>query len=364
LTSALKLFYVSQTFYILCLSFSKIAILVFFLRIFPGQTFRRITHIVIAVTGISTLVVLLVQLCQCIPVTYNWEGWKGQFGPHRCIDLNALAFAAAGFSIFQDVVILILPLPPLLRLQVSWRTKAGIVFMFSLGIFILITSCIRLRFLVTFAKSLNPTWDYVEAVIWSGTEISVSMIVVSLPAIRLLLSKIIPGLFSTIASRTGWSFGNNERTEKTDRSLRRHSHAGPVQLAREGQAGCEEEGRDAEKEGSGNAQNGTPRRSKVSRVSLYTFSSCNRASVNESEEALELGDRIRGEVHTEVRVDSGASSRRHSEHHGDEELAESNGRADGGILVQTTTRVVSSYYSEPSGLRLGKLNFEEETQSP
>ncbi|KAH6695660.1 CFEM domain-containing protein [Plectosphaerella plurivora] len=341
------------TFYILCLSLAKIAILVFFLRIFPGQTFRRITHLVIAVTALSTVVILLVQLCQCIPVNYNWEGWKGQFGSHRCIDLNALAFAAAGFSIVQDVVILILPLPPLLLLQVSWRTKAGIVFMFSLGIFILITSCIRLRFIVTFAKSFNPTWDYVEAVIWSGTEISVSMIVV-----------MVPGLISTIASKTGWSFGNSDRAEKADRSHQCQSRVIALQPAHTGPESREGDPRDVEKEGSAIALRSPRRRSKVSRVSLYTFSSCNRISTNESEEALELGDRVRGEVHTEVRVDSGASSPRQHEPHGEEEVADGNGRTDRGIRVQTTTTVNSTYNTEPSGLRLGRLNFEKELDSP
>jgi hypothetical protein len=59
---------------------------------------------------------------------------------------------------------LIMPLPLLFRLNTTWRAKAGIIFMFSLGVFDLVTSCVRLRSIVSFGDSVNPSWDYTDTV--------------------------------------------------------------------------------------------------------------------------------------------------------------------------------------------------------
>ncbi|KAG7150010.1 hypothetical protein HYQ46_001068 [Verticillium longisporum] len=131
LTYALKLFYIAQTLYMLCLALPKIAILTFFLRIFPSQGFRRATYLVTGLIGLSTTITTFLQIFQCTPIRFSWEGWKGQFGQLHCMNRNALAFACAGLSILQDLIVLVLPLSQLLRLKVSWRTKAGVIFMFN-----------------------------------------------------------------------------------------------------------------------------------------------------------------------------------------------------------------------------------------
>ncbi|CAH0046672.1 unnamed protein product [Clonostachys solani] len=80
------------------------------------------------------------------------------------------------------------------------KEKFGIFVMFSLGIFITITSCIRLQYISRFGLSVNPTWDYTETIVWTGIELSVSIIVVCLPAMRKLTKRFIPWLASTISS--------------------------------------------------------------------------------------------------------------------------------------------------------------------
>ncbi|KAK0651665.1 hypothetical protein B0T16DRAFT_404410 [Cercophora newfieldiana] len=148
--------------------------------------------------GISGIVFVFLQLFQCVPVHFIWEGWKkGDFGSYSCLDVNALAFATATFSIAQDVVILVLPLPLLAKLDVSRRSKLGIMLMFSLGIFVFITSCVRLWTIYSFGDSVNPTWDYTNVLIWTGLEVAVSIIVTSLPAIRVLLSHSFPYTFGS-----------------------------------------------------------------------------------------------------------------------------------------------------------------------
>jgi hypothetical protein len=44
-----------------------------------------------------------------------------------------MLYAGAGISIFQDVIILLLPIPELMRLSISTRKRYNIIIMFSLG---------------------------------------------------------------------------------------------------------------------------------------------------------------------------------------------------------------------------------------
>jgi hypothetical protein len=217
---------------------------------------------------VSAIVLLFLQIFQCIPIEANWEAWKGKDvfeSEYTCLNINVLAYVAASVSIAQDIIILALPLPPLWALKVSSRSKTGIMIMFSLGVFILITSCIRLRFIVLFANSQNPTWDYADSLIWSGLEVSVSVIVTSLPAVRVLLNRVLPNILGTVATNSRKSSGG------------------------------------ASARGSGYLQSSGSRMTKATQPLSTIFSIPSRKGDDEfNESQLELGGRIHGNVQTEI----------------------------------------------------------------
>lgn len=51
-----------------------------------------------------------------------------------CVDITALTIATAGISVFQDLVILVMPIPQLLFLNMSMKKKLNLLIMFSLGV--------------------------------------------------------------------------------------------------------------------------------------------------------------------------------------------------------------------------------------
>ncbi|KAH6676102.1 hypothetical protein F5X68DRAFT_278261 [Plectosphaerella plurivora] len=360
--TALKLFYVAESFYLVMLALTKISLLCFFLRVFPNVKFRWATFATMAYVAISATILVFMQIFQCLPIRFNWERLMGDFGPHRCLNINALAYTAAGVSISQDILILILPLPLLIGLNMSWRSKGGIMIMFSLGAFILITSCIRLQFLVLFARSANPTWDNSDALIWTGLEVSVSVLVTSLPAIRVLLARVLPGVFTSVVSKNSGQSGQSASAKKSlTGTTSQHSRVGDskafdrrqqelqqeeLQRQRERQQRQFEEERwrqgeerrrqqledeemqrqqhqqwlHQQQDQQQHARNSIPLRSgrrtpqylppiPRSKFNIHIFGwgsrSESRTSGNESEEELELGDRIQGEVHTEIGVADG-----------------------------------------------------------
>ncbi|KAK2607575.1 hypothetical protein N8I77_006238 [Diaporthe amygdali] len=281
LTLALQFFYMAETFYLTTLGLTKISILFFFLWVFPNARFRVCCWTVMTWVALSSLIIITLQIFQCTPIDAIWRSWDGNYpGSYHCFNINALTYAAAGLSIAQDVAILVLPLPLILRLNTNWRRKIGIVIMFSLGIFVLITSCVRLRFIVLFARSRNPTWDYVDTHIWSDFEVSVSVIAASLPAIRLYLARVWPRAFPSV--------GRKASTQSSGAQLHELKRWKPLRMSKN----SGETGNTA-----GQPVEGQP--GYYSRL-LEDTRLGGKRSVDVSE--VELRDTVRGSVHNEISV--------------------------------------------------------------
>ncbi|KAF9869891.1 sarcosine oxidase [Colletotrichum karsti] len=188
----LKLFFVQEPLYLLQLGLTKISILFLYLRIFPGRRFKIITYTFMAFVAGSTLTLVGGSVVECLPVGYFWNAWNTEYLIHttKCVNLTVAVFAAAGLSILQDIIMIILPIPPLLKTQLPKKNKIGIATMFILGLLITGASCFRLQY-VNVAYSPDPFWDFEPALLWSLVELAMSFLVTSLPALRNYYTKII-----------------------------------------------------------------------------------------------------------------------------------------------------------------------------
>lgn len=130
--------------YFVSLGLCKLLVLFFYLRIFPNKRFRLAAYAVIAYISVYTVLAVFLLSFQCVPAHYIWEAWRAKAGPgnFHCLDVNLMAMVLAANLIGQDLVILLLPLPLLLKLNTSWRNRFNIITMFSLGIFVVITSSV------------------------------------------------------------------------------------------------------------------------------------------------------------------------------------------------------------------------------
>ena len=273
----------------------------FYKRIFPNPAFQYLAKGTMAFVIISTALFAFLQIFQCRPIQFIWEGWKAPDQPHQCFQVNVLVYGAAAASILQDLVILVLPLPLLAKLNTGLKTKLGIILMFSLGIFVLITSILRLRYFVSFGDSANPTWDYTDPLLWSGLEVSVSIIVACLPAIRVLFQSLLPrNLRAILFSRNTKSGYVKEASGHSNSLNERHGQRRPRRY-----------------------------HESISRMfSSHTEATSSRES--QLELGLHLGDRIQGEVQTEILADKEVSLNGNQR----------NLSGEGIHVVTTTTRVV------------------------
>jgi hypothetical protein len=124
------LVYVAESFYVVTLASTKISVLLLYLRIFPHEPFRYAASATIGMIALSTVVIFFMTVFSCHPVAFFWNR---DIGGGTCININKLAYANSAMSIIQDLLIVALPLPVLVKLNMGKKKKIGVGFMFTVG---------------------------------------------------------------------------------------------------------------------------------------------------------------------------------------------------------------------------------------
>ncbi|KAI4689206.1 uncharacterized protein J4E88_002555 [Alternaria novae-zelandiae] len=185
ITKILEIFYYTELLYLASIALTKIAVLLFYLRIFPHQGLRRVIHVTIVICIMYIIAFVTATALQCLPIRIAWEHWDGEHHG-KCINLNADAWASAAVNILLDLVVIVIPMRELSKLAMTRRRKFGIMCMFLGGGFVTIVSILRLKYMIQFAQTTNVTWDYLPIGYWSAIEAHVGAIVACAPAIRQL----------------------------------------------------------------------------------------------------------------------------------------------------------------------------------
>lgn len=111
---------------------TKISILLFYLKVFPGKNIRLGCWILIGLNVAYFIAFELVSIFQCTPIEGAWRAWDKEF-PAKCNNINMQGWMAAILNIVLDVATLCLPLWELYKLSLSRKKKIQIMLMFSVG---------------------------------------------------------------------------------------------------------------------------------------------------------------------------------------------------------------------------------------
>ncbi|KAI0140576.1 hypothetical protein BJ166DRAFT_604139 [Pestalotiopsis sp. NC0098] len=189
---ALKYFVLTQVTYKASINLTKSSILLLYTRIFSNIRWFRWVCICLMITiAMYCAASLVVTIFQCTPVERAWD--KDIQG--TCIDNGKFWYANGGFSIATDLLILLLPMPLVYALQIPRVQKAALMLVFTLGIFVVITSCLRLTTLNSQARTPDPTFD-IASTMWTTIEMNVAILCACLPQIRPLIVKFFPKLMA------------------------------------------------------------------------------------------------------------------------------------------------------------------------
>ncbi|KAK5993882.1 Satratoxin biosynthesis SC1 cluster 4-like protein [Cladobotryum mycophilum] len=190
-------FYIMEIIYITEISLIKLSLSVFYLYVFPGGRIRRLligTAIFNVCFGIAFVIT---GVFQCTPVSFYWTQYLDNAPHGKCIDLNTFAWAHAAAGVAIDVWMIALPISQIRRLDLHWKKKIGVTFMFLIGTFVTVISLLRLKSVIYFANLINPTWDQWNVAWWSTMEVNIGIICTCLPTCRAILVRMFPNLLNT-----------------------------------------------------------------------------------------------------------------------------------------------------------------------
>ncbi len=205
--TALCLYWVSQLTYKVTLQLTKISLVLLYMRIFGTiKWFRRICQFMIFILGLYGVASCLTGLVQCSPIPRAWNSAL----PGTCINLMEFFIFNGAMALATDAIILILPLPMIVNLQLPVPQKLALIPVFGLGTFVVVISAWRLYALLA-TPSADTTYDLMGT-LWTIIEYNIAIVCASLPTVRVLLMGVFPKTFrsqnrSKVTAASNNSFG-------------------------------------------------------------------------------------------------------------------------------------------------------------
>ncbi|KAK4148746.1 hypothetical protein C8A00DRAFT_19476 [Chaetomidium leptoderma] len=195
----LKFLMVSILHYNVGMNVVKLGFLFQYRRIFQGPVIQRTCYWFIIYVCLWTCVQAVLLGLACLPISFIVPSMT-----KTCLDTLPIWYFSSGMSMATDILIFCIPIPSVLKLQLPLRQRIVVLGIFGLGFFVCIISVYRMFTLKAGVVSQDPSWENIGASIWSCIELNVSIIASTLPTLRPLLVRILPGI--------GLSSAFNERT--------------------------------------------------------------------------------------------------------------------------------------------------------
>lgn len=188
---------VAEILYAFNLGWTKISLLLMYYRIFRVPYFKKMAWAVGTFVMVWVVTITFLFIFICVPVAKMWYPEL----PGKCINQVATWIANAASTIFTDLIILLMPLPPVWGLKLGKREKVGLTAAFGLGSLyvypilkgfdswviltnyqssVVFASAYRTSVLFTYTAS-DPSYTLAPTVGWTAIEMAAGIISANLP---------------------------------------------------------------------------------------------------------------------------------------------------------------------------------------
>ncbi|KAK5056722.1 hypothetical protein LTR84_012254 [Exophiala bonariae] len=191
--------WIAQLLYKFANGLTKISLVLLYLRIFPSRTFKMISWGVIGFVISYCTVAVCMSIWQCDPIEKAWRKTL----PGQCIKIGILWYVNSVFTLVADVLLIVLPLNQIWQLKLPLSQKIGLVFVFSLGIFVMACTIIRCVALGPTVSQTDSVYYQAKSNSWTFLEVDVSIICAALPILKAPLSKLFPRLWGNRTTTAG-----------------------------------------------------------------------------------------------------------------------------------------------------------------
>ncbi|KAL3459190.1 hypothetical protein BJX64DRAFT_291443 [Aspergillus heterothallicus] len=163
-----KFLLASSLVYIYAVGFPKLAIVVLYISSFSSH---RPSKIICYVTGLALCLSIAANTAAgfaiCRPLHALWDGGIAD----HCFNINAWFRYGRVVNIVSDVVMLVLPIPHVVKLNLRPGVKVAVLFTFLLGSVGLVASIIGFTRISTTNAVADNTWSAAQIFLWSVVEI-------------------------------------------------------------------------------------------------------------------------------------------------------------------------------------------------
>jgi hypothetical protein len=178
--------------------FTKLSILVFYLRVFPARRERWLSWGTIVFVILFTIPMLIGDVLQCNPITH-----QSFFNPGVvCLTPTPFLIASTVLHTVTDGWLILMVIPVVLTLRIPFWQKCVLMGVLSLGVFFILFSILRITSILRTDGRSDVTWILAGFDIWSILEVAIGLICACAPTIRPLLQKIFPNFLTSRISST------------------------------------------------------------------------------------------------------------------------------------------------------------------
>lgn len=125
-----QLISVCSILYIPLMALAKFSLLLFYRKLSIERWFQYAVYAIMGFIISYSTALALALIFACTPLERNWDI---TITVGSCINKGSLYLATAGLNAGTDVILLVLPIPMILRLHVPAIQKIGLILMFGIG---------------------------------------------------------------------------------------------------------------------------------------------------------------------------------------------------------------------------------------
>lgn len=158
-----QLIYSASITYTAAVAFAKVTLCLFYRRINPARTFQAGVWILLVVCVGSSVGFSFALLMACRPVA---AAWNPLVPGANCLDRSIIYVVAAAVGVLTDLLLLVLPVPTVMSLNVPIRQRLGLVGLFAVGSATVITGAVRLAMVHPTLESQDPSYTISNGMVW------------------------------------------------------------------------------------------------------------------------------------------------------------------------------------------------------
>ncbi|KAF2713714.1 hypothetical protein K504DRAFT_498509 [Pleomassaria siparia CBS 279.74] len=181
-TRVLYYFYIETIIYGPFIFFTKLSILLLYLRLLIPTRWSPLwttIHIFIGISLSFYSAITLVKVFQCSPVRKAYA----KTTPGHCINVPILLIVSGLFNTISDALILLVPIKACWNLKMSWKKKVAVCAVFTIGAIAPIFSAIGFAYRIKMLPSKDMTYINPLILLWGTAEVTTGVICACLPTL-------------------------------------------------------------------------------------------------------------------------------------------------------------------------------------